>query len=180
MTPQKKLLGEELEAQHQRIETMAQMVRDASGEEREQAFLALRRYLAAHEAVEQSVMHPTFRALGRDDGAADARVGEEDAAADAVASLEAIDVDSDEFTQDFDAFAQDVHDHAEREEHDELPSFASRMTDEDADEIVAALRQVESIANAEALSAGAGAARFADMLEAARAEFDQRWDAVSH
>ncbi len=180
MTPQKKLLAEELGAQHRQIETMVQMVRGARGEERAQAFVALRRYLAAHEAIEQSVMHSIFRALGRDDGSADARVQEEDAAADAIAALEELDVDSDEFTRGFDDFARDVHEHAEREEHDELPSFVGRMSDEDADEIVAALRQVKSVAGAEALSAGAGAARFVDMLGAARAEFDQRWDAVSH
>lgn len=179
MTPQKRQLVDELRTQHQRIETMAQMVHDTHGEEREQAFTALRRFLAAHEAVEQAVMHATFRAKDREDDSVAQRLREEEAATEALAGLEVLDTAGDDFLAAFDSFAADVHHHAEQEEHDELPGFMRRITDDDADEIVGALRQVDSIASTEAMSAGAASAGFADMLQAARTEFDSRQRAVS-
>jgi hypothetical protein len=179
MTPQKRQLTEELKAQHQRIETMARMVHDTKGEEREQAFTALRRFLAAHEAVEQAVMHATFRAKDWEDHSVAHRIREEEATAEALSGLEDLATAGDDFLAAFDSFAADVHHHAEQEEHDELPGFLRRITDDDADEIVAALRQVDSIASTEAMAAGSGAARFADMLQTARTEFESRQRAVT-
>ena len=174
MTPLKRQLVVELSAQHERLEAMARTVRDSEGEEREQAFTTMRRFLAAHESVEQAVMHPTFSSRDRQDLSVTHRVREEESAAEALARLEERDLGGQPFLDGLETFAADLRHHTEQEEHDELPGFLQRITDDDAEEIVEALRLVPAIAAAGEMTPGAGKARYADMLQTARTDFDDR------
>jgi hypothetical protein len=163
-------LQDTLEEQHGRIKAQLRMVEDSHGEARAQAFLELRRFLAAHETVEQSVMHPLARE-GQDTAkVVEQRVSEEGAATTAIEALEQFDVDSAQFSERFAALAKDVVAHAEAEEHAELPAYLAQASDEDVAEVVAALGQVDAVAARVATGGIAGSPGFAGMLEQAKSE----------
>src|SRR4051794_6725501 len=50
-----------LKEQHQQIKSLFSEVRSASGEQRREAFFALRRLLAVHETAEEEIVHPAAR-----------------------------------------------------------------------------------------------------------------------
>jgi hypothetical protein len=170
MTHTERTLRQTLEEQHHRIKAQLQLVRDNRGDERAAAFLELRRYLAAHETVEQEVMHPTAREGHNTAGVVHQRVAEEGKATSAIEALEQFDVDSAEFSQQFAALAKGVVAHAEAEEHVELPAYLADASDDDVAEVVAALGQVEAVAARVATGGVAGHPGFAGMLEQAKSE----------
>jgi Hemerythrin HHE cation binding domain len=170
MAKQAQSLKDTLEEQHRRIKGQLRHVEDSHGEARVEAFLALRRFLAAHETIEQAVMHPTVRE-GRDTAnVAEQRVAEEGKATSAIEVLEQFDVDSPQFSDQFASLAENVVAHAEAEEHVELPAYLADASDDDVAEVVAALRQVDAVAARVATGGIAGNPGFAAMLERAKSE----------
>jgi hypothetical protein len=174
MTEIEGTLRQVLEEQHHRIRALLQRVQDTHGEERAAEFLSLRRFLAAHETVEQAVMHPTAReGLNTTDVVAQ-RVAEEGEATAAIEVLEQFDVDSTEFSEKFSSLAQDVVAHAEAEEHVELAAYLADADDDDVAAVVAALGQVEAVAAGLATGGIEGHPGFAGMLQQAKDELASR------
>jgi len=174
MTEIAQALRQTLKDQHHRIKTQLQLVQDGRGEERAAAFLSLRRFLAAHETIEQAVMHPTAREGNNTAAVVEQRVSEEGRATSAIEALEQFDIDSPEFTEQFAALAKDVVAHAEAEEHVELPAYLADASDDDVATVVAALGQVEELAARVATGGVAGHPGFGGMLERARSELAGR------
>lgn len=170
MTHIEQALKETLEEQHTRIKAQLQLVQDTRGAERAEAFLALRRFLAAHETVEQAVMHPAAREGEQTANVVEQRVSEEGAATAAIEALEQFDVDSAQFSEQFAALAQNVVAHAEAEEHMELPAYLADASDDDVAKVVAALGEVDAVAARVATGGVAGRPGFAGMLEEAKSE----------
>jgi hypothetical protein len=170
MVQQAQLLKDTLEEQHGRIKALLRLVEDSHGEARAQAFVDLRRFLAAHETVEQVVMHPMAREGHETAKVAEQRVSEEGAATSAIEVLEQFDVDSAQFSERFAALAKDVLAHAEAEEHAELPAYLAQASGDDVADVVAALGQVDAVAARVGTGGIAGTPGFAGMLERAKSE----------
>lgn len=151
-------------AQHGRLTLLITDVRQSRGPARQEAFDALRAFLAHHEAAEEEIIHPAVE--GRDGGepVARQRETEERNAAQQVKRLETLDLDSPEFGIQFDLFEEAVTRHAEAEETEELPMLESAMTPEQADLALRVLDEVEQ-------SGGAVTGNFATMLDDARMRF---------
>lgn len=155
--------------QHELIKTKMQAVKDSSGEDRQSAFDDLRRFLAAHEGAEEECIHPVGRdELGPDAAVVQERMTEEEEAGQAIAELEKLQIDSDEFTTGFDAFTAAVIAHAEAEEHQELPRLDRVVDEQEVQRMLQALRDVPAVA---AGSTATTAPTFKDLLQAAKAQF---------
>lgn len=154
--------------QHELIKTKMQAVKDSSGEGRQSAFDDLRRFLAAHEAAEEECIHTVGPELGPDAVVVQERLTEEEEAGQAIAKLEKLPIDSDEFTTGFDTFTTAVIAHAEAEEHQELPRLDRVVDEQQVQRMLQALRDVPAVA---AGSADATCPTFKDLLQAAKAHF---------
>jgi Hemerythrin HHE cation binding domain len=108
--------------QHADIREGLDRVTNSKGELRRQNFIAIKAFLASHEAAEQSVIRPVSEVTA---GAAEAtsRNEEEQEADQVLAKLSALDVDSADFDSQFADFVKAVSDHAEAEEHEEFPTI---------------------------------------------------------
>ena len=105
-------------------------------ERREEALHALLSLLAAHEAVEEELIHPVLPALDeRRDGARSA-LEEERGMAQQLGRLEELDIDSPTFRMQFGLFEEALSYHANAEEHEELPEVVARISAADAAFIV--------------------------------------------
>jgi hemerythrin superfamily protein len=119
-----------LKEQHEQIKAMFQQVADTAGEDREKAFLQLRRLLAVHETAEEEIVHPRAKSeLDNGEAVVAARLAEENEAKQVLTELEKLDVDSAEFEQKFANFRQDVIAHAEAEESEEFSQLAAQLDD---------------------------------------------------
>ncbi|MDX3355369.1 hemerythrin domain-containing protein [Streptomyces sp. ME01-24h] len=107
--------------QHAHIRDLFSNVTKTRGEQRQQWFDELRATLAVHETAEEMILRPVARRTAGE-AEADARDREEKAASEALAGLERMDVDSDEFATEFRFFERAVIAHAEREEREEFPA----------------------------------------------------------
>lgn len=109
--------------QHEHVKVLLENVRRQTGQARADAFHTLRLTLALHETAEQQAIHPQAQRLltNRNDRPATDRIAEEQTAGQAIAALELLDVDSDQFNSTFGHLASDVVDHATAEEDDEWP-----------------------------------------------------------
>jgi hemerythrin superfamily protein len=117
-----------LKAQHEQVKVLLGDVLDNSGEAREAAFVELRRLLAVHETAEEEVVHPRAkRTIDHGDSIVDARLKEENAGKQALAELEKLDVDSPEFTEQFQQLRSDVLEHAEAEEQQEFSRLSGEL-----------------------------------------------------
>jgi hemerythrin superfamily protein len=117
-----------LEQQHQDIKNLFERVRNASGEERTREFQALRRLLAVHETAEEEIVHPVARRVLADGEAIiDKRLSEENEAKKALAELESLDIDSNEFNLKFRKLNEDVLAHAESEEREEFARLSDAL-----------------------------------------------------
>jgi hemerythrin HHE cation binding domain-containing protein len=105
---------------HADITDAMERIKSARGQNRVDGWEALKRFLKAHETAEQQVIRPVVE-TGDNPAEAEARMAEEAEADQAVARLSVIGADSPEFGPEFAQFAEKVHQHAEAEEHDELP-----------------------------------------------------------
>jgi hemerythrin-like domain-containing protein len=109
--------------QHHQVTELLEAVENGPADTRQQSFDNLRELLAVHETAEELVLRPVTRAsVPGGDEIADARIGEENQAKDALARLEKLDANAAEFTTLFAEFAADVRKHASNEETYEFPS----------------------------------------------------------
>src|SRR4051812_39304330 len=98
-----------LTGQHQEIRALFNQVDATEGDERQEAFYALRRLLAVHETAEEEIVHPTARrALPNGEAVISARLREENEAKKVLAELEQLDLDSAEFEAQFATFMASV------------------------------------------------------------------------
>ena len=105
---------------HADITEAMERIKASRGENRTGGWEALTSFLKAHEAAEQQVIRPVIEDIA-DPDEAQSRIAEEQEADATVAELTALGADDPQFGERFAAFAQKVHEHAEAEEHDELP-----------------------------------------------------------
>lgn len=141
--------------QHQRIRELLAEVSAATAMHRERAFHALRRYLAAHEATEQVLLH---RRLAQDDEAYARGRADEKEIVGVLRDLERSGVMHAVFPERFEAFAQLVHRHVDAEERYELPRCLAGLPQLVADQMATALERVGECA-----------------AELAREDYDRSW-----
>ena len=117
-----------LRGQHREIQALLRTVVIASGTQRVTAFAELTRMLAIHEAAEEEIVHPAAgRWLLRGELVVDARLQEEYEAKLALAELERLDFDSEDFEVRFQHFKSALVAHAEAEEREELVALAEKL-----------------------------------------------------
>jgi hypothetical protein len=145
------------------------------GDERQRAFVALRRLRAVHETAEEEIVHPAARRVLPDGPVVvDARLQEENQAKKALAELEAIGVDSTDFLPRFRALQADVLAHAKAEERDEFERLAGELEPESLEHMRNAVKFAESVAptrphpGVESSTANMLAGPFASMVDRVR------------
>jgi hemerythrin superfamily protein len=117
-----------LEEQHDQIEAGFEEVLATSGEDRKNAFVALRRLLAVHETAEEEIVHPAARrALSDGEIVVQARLQEENEAKKVLAGLEDLDLGSAEFERQFALLQSMVLRHAQAEEQQEFQLLADAL-----------------------------------------------------
>lgn len=164
-----------LKGQHQEIRALFNQVDATEGDEREEAFYALRRLLAVHETAEEEIVHPVARrALPDGDRVISAHLREENEAKKVLAELEKLDLDSTEFETQFAAFTASVLAHAESEERQEFERLADHLDQNKLAGMRKAVKLAESIAptrphaGVESALANVLVGPFASMLDRAR------------
>lgn len=155
-----------LTEQHQTIKALMQAVEDSHGINRQAAFEKFKTFLAVHEAAEECCLHAVGRVDLDSTQVVDERVVEENRAAEAITRLEGLDADDDGFGTLFDQLGNDVVDHADAEEHDELPAVLSAAPDDEVERVLAALQRVPTI-----VLDMAGTATFKELLTSATETF---------
>ena len=158
--------------QHRLISVKLNAVATSSGAERDAIFDDLRRFLAVHEAAEQSWMHLAGNNESAERCACD-RHRELDAVALSVAELENLAIDSYQFGVTFEVLTQQINAHCDVEEHRELTRITTDATEDELKMILGALQSVPTIV------AGDGDSRsttsnftFADVFVSACRELD--------
>jgi hypothetical protein len=151
-----------LSEQHETIRALIQAVKDSHGINRQAAFEKFKTFLAVHEAAEGSSLHPAGRVDPDCTQVVDERMVEENRAAEAITSLEGLDAREEDFGTMFDQLGNDVLDHADAEERDELPVVLSTAQEQQLEKILAALQRVPSI-----VLDMAGQATFKELLTSA-------------
>jgi hypothetical protein len=154
-----------LKAQHEHIKEMLAQVMDTTGAVRDSAFGALERFLAVHQAAEETFLHSL-----EDSPVAQERVHEEEKAGQLMACLEAMDTATEAFENAFAKFAASLMVHMEAEEHEELPELTRDVSPQELARMYNALKRVPELANQQGGRLEAGAV-FASMLAYAKAEF---------
>lgn len=136
-----------LEDQHHDIEDLLYELTGMHGPARAKAFLALRRLLVAHEAAEETIVHPSARqVVPFGEFIVAARTEEERRLAKTLAFLETVDVDSDAFETQFQVLRHGVIEHIELEEREELEHLRDAFDDEQLERMRIAMEVVEEIA----------------------------------
>lgn len=161
--------------QHQQIKDLFHQVSTSTGEARREAFTALRRLLAVHETAEEEIVHPRAkRELADGADVVDARLQEENAAKQTLATLEGLDVDGSEFEKLFQELQADVLNHAAAEETEEFALLADAVDADDLERMRRAVEVAESMAptrphaGVESPQANLLAGPFAAMLDRVR------------
>ena len=164
-----------LTTQHQQIKQLFTDVTAARGDERREAFTALRRLLAVHETAEEEIVHPRARReISGGDAIVDARLEEENQAKKQLAELESLDIDSAEFETKFQALQTDVLEHAANEEQREFSQLADELEPDQLERMRRAVRLAEASAptrphaGVESAKANLLAGPFAAMLDRTR------------
>ncbi|HTX93924.1 MAG TPA: hemerythrin domain-containing protein [Mycobacterium sp.] len=164
-----------LVSQHEQIKSLFAQTLSASGQEREKAFVELRRLLAVHETAEEEIVHPRAKRKLADGAAVvDKRLHEEHEAKTVLQNLEKLDVDSAEFTQQLTELRDAVVDHAEHEEQEEFSKLGEELSSEELERMGRAAKLAEAIAptrphaGVESQAANLAAGPFAAMLDRAR------------
>jgi len=164
-----------LKEQHEQIRSAFEQVLAASGEERRNLFLALRRLLAVHETAEEEVVHPVARRTLTDgEVIVRARLEEEHEAKEVLSSLEDLDVDSNEFEKKLTLLQSAVLIHAKAEEQNEFELLGNVMDQEQLDRMRKAVDFAEKVAptrphpGVESATLNMLAGPFASMIDRAR------------
>lgn len=170
-----------LKEQHEEIKRLFGRVQQASGKEREEAFVSLRRLLAVHETAEEEVVHPAARrALQNGATIVEARLREENEAKKVLAKLEKLDVDSTEFVSSLNLLERSVLAHARAEETEEFDQLATALDQTQLERMRRAAEFAEKMAptrphpGVESATANMLAGPFASMLDRARDAFSGR------
>ncbi|WP_027500103.1 hemerythrin domain-containing protein [Rhodococcus sp. UNC363MFTsu5.1] len=168
-----------LVGQHEQIKDLFEDVLARSGKAREKAFFDLRRLLAIHETAEEEVIHPRARReLDNGEPLIEERLEEEHEAKVALAELEKLDVDSDEFTRKITELHAAVLKHAEHEENEEFERLRKSLTDEELARMVSSVELAEEVAptrphpGVESKAGNLLVGPFAAMLDRARDAID--------
>ncbi|WP_137122275.1 cytochrome P450 [Segeticoccus rhizosphaerae] len=136
-------------AQHGQIAQLISRTAQSEGETRREAFEALRRLMALHEAAEQATIHPLVTASnGEGSEVGQERVEEEDEASNLMERLESFDVTSYEFTIQVQLLEEAVTFHANAEETRELPRLRD-APEADLRRAIGALSTVEQLSSPE-------------------------------
>jgi hemerythrin superfamily protein len=131
-----------LSSQHIEIKGLMDAVRDSHGLQRVAAFEKFKTFLAAHEAAEEQWVHAAGKADLDDTDVVDRRMAEENEAGEAITELERLGTHHDDFPYKFETLTGDVIDHAEAEEHRELPRLLEVADDAEVERMLAALKHV--------------------------------------
>ena len=161
--------------QHEQIKSLFAATLSSSGKERESRFRDLRRLLAVHETAEEEIVHPRAkRKIPNGDSVIQNRLQEENEAKKALAELEKLDVDSDEFTAKLTQLRQAVVDHAQHEEAEEFAKISEELSGAELERMGRAAKLAEAIAptrphpGVESQAANLIAGPFAAMLDRVR------------
>jgi len=164
-----------LEEQHEQIEAGFDEVLGTSGEDRKNAFVALRRLLAVHETAEEEIVHPAARrALPDGEIVVQARLQEENEAKQVLGALEDLDVGSAEFERQFVLLQSMVLRHARAEEQQEFARLADALDQTRLENMTKAVEVAEKLAptrphaGVESAAANMLVGPFASMLDRAR------------
>jgi len=164
-----------LKEQHEDVKALFERVLAAKGEERKQAFVALRRTLAVHETAEEEIVHPAARkAIESGEGIVAARLNEERDAKKELTKLELLDVDSSEFETSFRKFQAAVLAHAQAEEREEFSRLDKSLDAARLERMKAAVELAEKVAptrphaGVESATANLLAGPFAAMVDRVR------------
>jgi hemerythrin superfamily protein len=162
-------------SQHQEIKSLFAETFSASGKERENSFVQLRRLLAVHETVEEEIVHPRAkRKIANGQAVVEKLLAEEREAKTVLKELEKLDADSPEFTRRLTELRDAVLDHAEHEETDEFARLAGELSADELETMGRAAKLAEAIAptrphaGVESQLANLVAGPFAAMLDRAR------------
>jgi hemerythrin superfamily protein len=164
-----------LVGQHEQIKDLFAETLKATGKDRKEPFIKLRRLLAVHETAEEEIVHPRAKrklSNGRDVVAA--RLEEEHDAKKVLAQLEKLDVSSQEFTTELSKFRDAVVQHAEKEEKQEFAKLQKELSSEERQRMGRAAKLAQAIAptrphaGVESQVANLMAGPFAAMLDRAR------------
>ncbi|BBX65838.1 hemerythrin [Mycobacterium saskatchewanense] len=164
-----------LVTQHQQIKSLFERTLSASGEDRESAFVGLRRLLAVHETAEEEIVHPRAkRKIADGQTIVSARLEEESEAKKVLSELERLDVDSAEFTQKLSKLRDAVVRHADHEEAEEFAKLGEQLSADELKRMGRAAKLAEAVAptrphaGVESQVANLAAGPFAAMLDRAR------------
>jgi hemerythrin superfamily protein len=130
---------------HRAIERMLSQVQAAVGDAKQEVFEQLVRKLAVHETAEEEVVHP----LGKDagiDAVEQTILSEEDNAKKALTQLDGMAVTSPEFEAHFEMIREKVLAHAEREEQQEHPQIASKISADKLERLASIFEMAERTA----------------------------------
>jgi hypothetical protein len=164
-----------LTGQHQQIKDLFRQVAESEGEQRSDAFTALRRLLAVHETAEEQIVHPRARSVLPDgDAVVGARLQEENKGKQTLSRLEDLDTSSTEFETLFQELRADVLLHAAAEESEEFGQLAAQLAPDQLEKMGKAAKVAESMAptrphpGVESAAANTLAGPFASMLDRVR------------
>ncbi len=164
-----------LKEQHEQIQEALALVLSRTGQERADAFVALRRLLAVHETAEEEIVHPAARkALANGEVVVLARLQEEKQAKTLLTELEELDVDSSEFERKFTLLQSSVLMHARAEEENEFELLADALPADRLEHMRKAVTFAERVAptrphpGVESATANLLAGPFAAMVDRAR------------
>lgn len=136
-----------LRQRHTEIEDLFKAALESSGDERAHAFDCLRATLAVHEVTEEIFIHPLARRTGdAGERIVEARLAEEKAATQALAELEELGPDGDQFATRLALFQRDVLAHAEAEERELFPLIDSSCAQEELADLADAVMEGEQLA----------------------------------
>lgn len=134
-----------LKNQHEQIKALFESVLAASGSERATGFAKLKNLMAAHEAAEETVVHPAAeRTLSGGHAEVAARLKEEAKAKEALSTLATLDVNSTDFESKLRTLQKAVLSHAESEEKEEFDRLATQLGDKELKDMRKAVEVVEA------------------------------------
>lgn len=119
---------------HATVHELVDEIKESSGEDRRIAFDRLKTILTAHETAEENVIRPVTRETAGPE-IAEARIAEEQEADEVAARLSELDINSSDFENLFEQFAQSVSEHAEAEENEEFPTLEQERDEQQRREL---------------------------------------------
>jgi hemerythrin superfamily protein len=136
-----------LRQRHKEIEDLFAKTLAASNQERSELFDCLRATLAVHETTEEIFVHPLARRKSEDaERIVEQRLAEERDATRALADLEDLGPDGDQFATRLTMFQRAVLEHAEAEEHELFPLLETQCSQQDLANLADAIMAGEQLA----------------------------------